>query len=305
MRLHRLFGILSILLSRETITAKELSEKFQVSVRTIYRDIEAIDEAGIPLYTAPGNNGGIGIVAEYKLNKTVLSDDEMSYLITGLSGLKSITDTNKLQILLSKLAPSSPYMTADSDILIDFSAWNPNITATLKQKVELIRMAILKQNYLQLEYISSHHKSTLKIAPAKVIFKSAAWYLFGKSDLHQEFRFYKITRIAKLELLDEQYLPEPVEIPSVWNDDFKDNPGQEVTIAFHDSLEYQVIDLFGPEGYSKGADQWLNVTFCCADPDWLIHFLLGFGIKVKVIGPAELRENYYNYLKKLLESIHC
>lgn len=305
MRLHRLFGILSILLSRETITARELAEKFEVSVRTIYRDIEAIEEGGIPLYATPGNTGGIGIVAEYKLNKTVLSEDEMGYLLTGLSGLKAIADSDKLQILLSKLSPSSPYLTADSDILIDFSAWNKNLTVALKKKVELIRMAILNRNLLQVEYLSASRRSMLKIAPAKVIFKSADWYLFGRSDQHDEARFYKITRIINMEIMDETFDPQPVEIPEVWSDDFDEGKGEKVTLAFDRSMEYRVIDVFGTGNYQVMNECEICVTFSCNNKEWLMHFLLGFGTEVRIAEPSRLKEEYYQLLVKMTENNRC
>ena len=305
MRLHRLFGILSLLLSRETITAKELSKKYEVSIRTIYRDIEAIEEAGIPLYATPGNSGGFGIVPEYKLNKTVLSDDEMNYLMTGISGLRTITDTEKLQILLSKLSPNNSYLMADSDILIDFSSWNKNITTALKQKVDFIRTAIMNKNYLQIEYISARKKSSLKIAPSKVVFKSAGWYLFGKSDKHGEFRFYKVTRIEKMAIIDEHFTPEQAEIPSEWSDDFKPGEGENVTIEFNEATEYLVIDIFGAGNYTKDDNGSILVTFPCSNSEWLMHFVLGFGVNVKIIEPDSLRLEYLDYLKKIMERNHC
>ena len=305
MRLHRLLGILSILLSRETITAKELAERFEVSIRTIYRDIQAIETAGIPLFAVPGNCGGIGILPEYKLNKTVLSDDEMNYLMTGLSGLRSITDTSKLQILLSKLSTSQSYLTADSDILIDFSAWNKNTTVALKKKVEQIRRAILNQNYLRISYVSAHKRSAIKIAPAKVIFKSAGWYLFGKDVAKEEFRFYKISRIGNIEPLEEQFIPEPVEVPEVWSGDFTPGNGELVTISFAPSAEYQVIDIFGDENYSKELDGSVTVTFPCSSKDWLYHFVLGFGDKAIIVSPDNLKTEFCEYLKKIFKLNHC
>lgn len=305
MRLHRLLGILSILLSRETVLAKELSDTFEVSIRTIYRDVKAIEEAGIPLYATPGNGGGIGIVPQFKLNKTVLSGDEINYLMTGISGLKSITDTEKLQILLSKLCPSHSYLTVDSDILIDFSSWNKNTTEALKQKVNLIRLAILNKNYLQVEYISAKQKSSLIIAPAKIVFKNAAWYLFGKSTTQEEHRFYKLTRITSLAIRRDSFVSESVTIPADWSDDFNEDSGEKVTLVFDESLEYQVIDFFGKDGYEQKSDHSIVVTFPCSNREWLIHFVLGFGLKASIVSPPDLKEEYLDYLKKMVEKNHC
>lgn len=305
MRLHRLLGILSILLSRDTISAKELSDKFQVSLRTIYRDIKAIEEAGIPLYAIPGTGGGIGIVKEYKLNKIALTVDEINYLMAGVSGLKTVTDPEKLQILLTKLSPADSYFAADSDILIDFSAWNKNVTEALKQSINLIRMAIMNSSYLKIKYISSHQKSELKIAPYKVIFKNAAWYLFGKSTISSEHHFYKINRIEKIELINEHFIPGNVEVPTDWDDDFTNDRGEKIVLSFEQSMEYRVIDIFGKENYEKGENDSIIVTFHCSDKEWLIHFILGFGLNVKIIHPIELKEEYLEYLKKLIILNDC
>lgn len=295
MRLHRLLGILSILLSRDTISAKELSDKFQVSLRTIYRDIKAIEEAGIPLYAIPGTGGGIGIVKEYKLNKTALTVDEINYLMAGVSGLKTVTDPEKLQILLTKLSPADSYFAADSDILIDFSAWNKYATEALKQSINLIRMAIMNSSYLKIKYISSHQKSELKIAPYKVIFKNAAWYLFGKSTISSEHHFYKINRIEKIELINEHFIPRNAEVPTDWDNDFTSDRGEKIVLSFEQSMEYRVIDIFGKENYEKGENDSIIVTFHCSDKEWLIHFILGFGLNVKIIHPIELKEEYLQY----------
>lgn len=305
MRLHRLLGILSILLSRDTISAKELSDKFQVSLRTIYRDIKAIEEAGIPLYAIPGTGGGIGIVKEYKLNKTALTVDEINYLMAGVSGLKTVTDPEKLQILLTKLSPADSYFAADSDILIDFSAWNKYATEALKQSINLIRMAIMNSSYLKIKYISSHQKSELKIAPYKVIFKNAAWYLFGKSTISSEHHFYKINRIEKIELINEHFIPRNAEVPTDWDNDFTSDRGEKIVLSFEQSMEYRVIDIFGKENYEKGENDSIIVTFHCSNKEWLIHFILGFGLNVKIIHPIELKEEYLEYLKKLIILNDC
>jgi predicted DNA-binding transcriptional regulator YafY len=305
MRLHRLLGILSILLSRDTISAKELSDKFPVSLRTIYRDIKAIEEAGIPLYAIPGTGGGIGIVKEYKLNKTALTVDEINYLMAGVSGLKTVTDPEKLQILLTKLSPADSYFAADSDILIDFSAWNKYATEALKQSINLIRMAIMNSSYLKIKYISTHQKSELKIAPYKVIFKNAAWYLFGKSTISSEHHFYKINRIEKIELINEHFIPRNAEVPTDWDNDFTSDRGEKIVLSFEQSMEYRVIDIFGKENYEKGENDSIIVTFHCSNKEWLIHFILGFGLNVKIIHPIELKEEYLEYLKKLIILNDC
>ena len=124
MKIDRLIGILSILLQRETVTAPELAEQFEVSRRTINRDIEDLCRAGIPLVTRQGVNGGISIMENYRLERTLLTNGEMRDILAGLRSLDSVNGTNRYGQLMEKLsAGASDFMTGDQSVLTDHSAW--------------------------------------------------------------------------------------------------------------------------------------------------------------------------------------
>ena len=125
MKLDRMIGILSILLQREKVTAPYLAEKFEVSRRTINRDIEALCMAGIPLVTEQGKNGGISIMENYKIDKTLLSMSDMQAILAGLRSLDSVSGTNRYARLMEKLSVgASNLLSGDSHILIDLSSWH-------------------------------------------------------------------------------------------------------------------------------------------------------------------------------------
>ena len=125
MKIDRLIGILSILLQKDKVTAAELAEKFEVSRRTIIRDIEDINMAGIPIVTSQGNGGGISIMEGFRIDRTLLSSDEMKAIMTGLNSLDSISESNRYKQLMNKLSADSDHLVnADNNIIIDLSMWD-------------------------------------------------------------------------------------------------------------------------------------------------------------------------------------
>lgn len=129
MKLDRLVSILVLLLRKEKVQAKELAELFEVSVRTIYRDIEAINLAGIPIVTYQGVNGGIGIAEGYRLDKSVLTEDEMSTIVSTLNGIATTMPDKKYEIIMEKIRNTIPSKQLENmdlkvkQLIIDFFPW--------------------------------------------------------------------------------------------------------------------------------------------------------------------------------------
>lgn len=140
MKIDRMIGILAILLQQEKVTAPYLAEKFEVSRRTINRDIESLSMAGIPLVTMQGANGGISIMDGYKIDRTLLTSSDMQAILAGLRSLDSVSGTNRYAQLMDKLsAGASEFLPGDNHILIDLSAWSK---ASLPPKIEMLHNAI-------------------------------------------------------------------------------------------------------------------------------------------------------------------
>ena len=177
MKIDRLIGILSILLQQEKVTAPYLAEKFEVSRRTINRDIEDICKAGIPLVTTQGPNGGISIMEGYRIDRTVLTSSEMQSILTGLRSLDSVSGTNKYQQLMDKLAMgNSSILTSNSHILIDLSSW---YKSCLAPKIELIQAAIGAREYITFAYFGPSGESRRKLEPYLLVFQWSSWYVWG------------------------------------------------------------------------------------------------------------------------------
>ena len=177
MKIDRLIGILSVLLQQEKTTAPELAERFEVSKRTINRDIEDLCKAGIPIVTKQGVNVGISIMENYKLDKTLFTQGEMQDILAGLRSLDSVNGTNRYGQLMEKLSVgSSDFMVGNQTVLIDLSSWYKD---SLAPKIELIRAAIDKCRKLEFVYYSPKGESARCIEPYYLIFRWSSWYVWG------------------------------------------------------------------------------------------------------------------------------
>ncbi len=169
MKIDRLLGIITILLQHDKVTAPELAKRFEVSRRTIHRDIDDICKAGIPIITYQGGAGGISIAEGYKLDKSVLSVDELQNIITGLKSLGSVSDTLRIEKLISKLTPKSEAVVAIKDsILIDLSS---HYKSSLSEKISLIKSAINQNKLVSFDYYSEKGLSNRTIEPYLIVFQ--------------------------------------------------------------------------------------------------------------------------------------
>ena len=193
MKIDRLLGIITILLQRDKVTAPELAKRFEVSRRTIHRDIDDICKAGIPIITYQGGAGGISIAEGYKLDKSVLSIDELQNIITGLKSLSSVSDTAKIERLISKLTPKSEAVISIKDsILIDLSS---HYKSSLSEKISLFKSAITQNKLISFDYYSEKGLSNRVIEPYLIVFQWASWYLFGYCRSRNGFRLFKLNRV--------------------------------------------------------------------------------------------------------------
>ncbi len=293
MKLERMLAIIMYLSGKEKVKAQELAEKMEVSVRTIYRDIEAISCAGIPITTFQGANGGLGIVEGYKIDKSVLSNEEILSILTGLKGLHSINKDQKTKLLiekLSKVAENSDYMPAGNEIAIDLSSWNKNDRLYLR--INEIKKAIRLKNIIRFTYYAYGNLTDRRVEPCVIIFKESNWYLYGYCLLRNDFRLFKLRRISQLETTEEKFVMRDYSVESIDLDGELDrDSGSEIVLLFEKSMRYVVDDIFGIDNYKVMEDGKLKVRFNMGIGDWLNGFVLGFGGNVEVLEPLTFKES--------------
>lgn len=296
MKIERLIGILSILLQQDKITASELAEKFEVSVRTILRDVDEIARAGIPIVTSQGQGGGISIMDGYKIDRTLLSSAEMTAIFAGLKSLDSVSGTNRYRQLMDKLSVSDT-VNADNHIIIDLSMWDKNAVA---EKIELIKSAIEQNRIITYNYYSPQRIEQRSIEPYRLIFQWSSWYVWGFCTKRQDYRMFKLTRMTELKCTDEAFVKR--EIPEYSCDKLRHTRG-EITaeVKFDKSVKWRIIDEFGRENFNEDAEGNIILNFTWADKQSLFSYILGFRECAEIISPAEYREEFLELLKNIYD----
>lgn len=292
----RLFKIVYYLLDKGKATAPELAKKFEVSIRTIYRDVDAISNAGIPIYTTQGKGGGIAILEDFVLDKSILSTQEKEQILMALQSIIS-TDKNNSGELISKLR--SLFQVKNTNwIEVDFSNWKKRDTD--HNIFNSIKESILKKNTIFIQYFGNNKKITQrKVAPLKLVFKSKDWYLYGYCLLRSDYRFFKLSRIKDIKVLSDTYSNEII-IPSVVIKQLEIENTIPVFLKFEKELAFRVYDEF-TEDVTEDKHGNLYVKANLPDNDMLYSYILSFGSYVEVLEPFEIREQIKNKLSSMLK----
>lgn len=299
MQINRLFEIIYILMNKKITTAKELCEHFEVSQRTIYRDIETLCQAGIPIYTNKGKGGGISLMEHFVLNKSVLSDQEQKDILSSLEGLKA-TNYIETDQVLSKL--NSLFGNKNVDwIEVDFSYWNSKDEDKLKFKQ--LKDAILNHKVIQFNYFNSYGQESHRIIePRKLIFKAQAWYLLGFCREKKDIRYFKITRIKSLDIRDEIFVSSPLE-------KFEEEvPNQiegnmiHLKLKIDSEMAFRVFDEFPQDSIKRIEDGSFLVHSEYQNGSWLIGYLMSYTDHIEVLEPAILREQLITTYKNVLKN---
>lgn len=292
MQESRLFKIVYYLLDKGQATASELAKEFEVSVRTIYRDIDSLSGAGIPIYTETGRNGGVYLKEHFVLDKIVLSEQEKKEILTGLQSLSIVENTYEKNIL-TKLSALFNVQT-ENWFEVDFSRWGSE--SSDNEKFELLRAAIIEHNIIQILYTNPMGlENQRKVQPIKLLYKSKEWYLKAYCLTKQDFRIFKFNRIINLKVLDEKF--PPLSYPKPQNEEVKNY--NTIILQFPQEMAYRVYDEFEDSQIKRQENGSLIVTSKLPEDGWLIGYLLSFGNQVDIIEPFHLRTILAKEAKKI------
>ena len=296
MKENRYFQMIYLLLDKGQMTAPELADYFEVSIRTIYRDIDILSSAGIPIYATQGKGGGIAIQDSYVLKKSLLSEQEQKQILMALQGIRVLED-EQINMLLSKL--SGVFQRQQGNWLeIDFSTWTKSGAG--KHNFQLLQSAIWKSRIVSFSYYSGKGEQTKRIIePHKLVFKTSDWYLYGYCTLRKDFRFFKLTRIRDLKLQDAEFMRETPEHIFERSDEFEMKTVQ-VTLLFDAGMSHEVYEKFDEE-VSEQEDGSLLVTTILPDNELLYSYVLSFRERVEVLSPKYVRYNVRKRVRKMLE----
>lgn len=312
MKIDRLIGILTILLQQEKVTAPVLAEKFEVSRRTINRDIEDLCKAGIPIVTEQGREGGISIMDNYKIDKTLLTVSDMREIFTGLGSLDSISGNKRYRQLMEKLSAVSPerispdvfsgrngresaLLQGNPSMLIDLSSWSKEHIAG---KIGLIQSAMEEGFLITFSYFSPKGESIRLVEPYYLIFKWSSWYVYGWCRKREDFRLFKLNRMDELQKTDILFEKRKAEIPDLSNERVFPHEYQ-VQALFTPDCRWRLIEEFGKGSFVEQEDGRLLFSFGFTDRENLFSWILTFGGRAELLEPKELRKTLLEIGKEI------
>ena len=285
MKIDRLMGTLAALMQNERVTAPCLAEKFEVTRRTISRDIDALCRAGIPIVTRQGAGGGLSIAEGYRLDRSVLTADELSGIIAALRGIGSVSGESQVERTLDKLRVGrDAAVSLREPVVIDLAAHQ---RAGLTDKIGGLKQAIRESRRVAFDYFSEKGEAKRVLEPCLVVFQWSAWYVFGFCCDRLDFRLFKLTRLSNLRILDERFAPREIP-PERRNFGAFLEGGERLVALFHPSARHQLMDEYGPDAWTVAEDGALRLEVRFASRRYIIAWLLGFGNRVRVLEPSSL-----------------
>ncbi len=304
LKIDRLMSIIMVLLNCEKISATKLAEMFEVTPRTIYRDIETIALAGIPIITHTGVNGGISITPEYKVDKKFFTTSDISTLLMGLGSISTTLSHKEIIGTLEKvksLLPKEQFRDVElksNQITIDLTTWMGN--KNFQPNLEKIKKALNDSKYLLFEYYGcGREKSNRCIEPYKLVLKEGNWYLQGYCTLRKDFRVFKLSRISNIEILDSTFVPREFHPKPLDGTGWIDKRLITIKLLVDWSLREQIVERCGEENIQPYGSNQFMVDFPFVEDDLGYNILLGFGDKCECLAPENVRIELIHRIKKL------
>lgn len=304
MKIDRLVSIIMILLNKKHMSAQELADMFEVSPRTIYRDIDAINMAGIPIHATPGVGGGFEIMQNYKIDKKVFSSADLSSILTGLSGLSSMIQGDELANVLAKVKSFIPADRAKdielkvNQICIDLSPWMGN--GNIQLYLEIVKAALQESKLLSFEYIAHHGNKTARtVEPYQLILKSSHWYLHGYCRKRNDYRMFRLSRMSNLQIQEKSFTPREYQKPALDFTEIWETIQIKIKIRIHKSILDRVLDFCSYEHFSPDCEEHYIVSFPFIENEYYYNILLSFGDKCECLEPMHIRTEMKRRIQKI------
>ena len=297
MQVSRLFEIIYLLLQKERVTAKELSERFEVSTRTIYRDIDTISLAGIPVYTEKGKGGGISLLPDFVLSKSMFNEQEQTEILSALHGLTKMHSADSDNVLhkLSGIFNK----TATHWLEVDFSEWGYEHEDFWKS----IKAAILERRITEFDYYSSYSEKTRRrVEPIQLWFKAKSWYLKAFDLVKQDIRIFKIMRMQDLTVTDETFTERDFSIMQCEDSEQEaQKPLKKLRLRISQEMTSRVLDEFSGLIEEQTDDGSYIVSMYWTEDNWVYGMILSFGEHVEVLEPIHVKDVIREKAKKIYD----
>ena len=303
MQIDQLFEFVYILIDKKRVTAKEMAERFGVSIRTIYRWLEALSVSGVPVYSMKGRGGGIAISEKFAMDNTVLSEEERLAIVSSVKALESLSGKRGAAITPERKAADklSRLVTSDTDWLeVDFAPWSPE-GGEVRNLFGILRDSILKKRQISFDYFTGDGRSEKRVVhPWKLVFRGQSWYLLGWCTSRKAERFFKLTRMRNLVMTSKNasvsrnaVTSRSAQIPEY------SAPLIKIKAKVTQEKISYLMDSFICTEIKPQKNGFVNVTFTAPDSSWLCEILLSFGAQIKIVSPAKLKNKIVEMAGKI------
>lgn len=299
-----MLSIVITLLHKERVSARELAEKFEVSVRTVYRDIEAINRAGIPITTQAGSGGGIGLMDTFKLDRRLLSMEDFIYILSSLKGINETLENRDIENAIDKISSLVPkerseYIESQLDhIVFDMVPWGYAKKQTLK--VKQLHEAAINRELIEFDYTDQSGKESRRsVEPMTMVFKGSTWYLYGYCLKREDYRIFRLSRINNITIPGGKFTPRKTTYREFSQKEGENGKLVRYVLRFHPEARQFVEDYFDEKLYKKDKENYLVVDAMFPEGEWFLTGLLSYGDKVEIIEPKELRNSLLEITKKI------
>lgn len=279
---------------------------FEVSPRTIYRDIDTINMAGIPVRSTSGVGGGFEIMQEYKIDKNVFSTADLSAILMGLSSLSNMIRGDELVNALAKVKSFIPADRVEdielttNQIFIDLSPWMGNMN--IQPYLEAIKTALQESRLISFEYTDNYgNKSKRTAEPYQLVLKGNHWYWQGYCYKRNDFRLFKLSRMSNLKIQEEFFTPRDHQKPQLDFTDMLASMQTKVKIRIHKSVMDRALEFCTYEHFSPDGDEHYMVDFPFIENEFYYNILLGFGDKCECLEPPHIRSEMKQRIQAMVD----
>ncbi|WP_071392815.1 helix-turn-helix transcriptional regulator [Bacillus tuaregi] len=301
MKIERLISIIMILLKRELVSATELAETFEVTTRTIYRDVETLSMANIPIYTVPGRDGGIGLMSTYKVDKKLLTSKDLQNILTALHGVEQLIQSPEIKSTITKIrAMQTEQQNDELDFSLHFTGW-PG-TEELKAVAESLQEAIRDQIIVQFDYydVNGTHSSR-KVEPYHLMYKGERWYLQGYSYEREDFRTFRLARMSNLQFTNETFQARDYSVIDKIPKD-KLPPVYPVRLKANMRVRDIIIERFGISVITPCDDDTYYADLKLPNVENAYRFILQLGANAQIVDGGIFKQEFHRYLEKVINN---
>ncbi|OWR32047.1 transcriptional regulator [Saccharibacillus sp. O23] len=297
-KVERLISIIMILLKKDIVSATEFAQLFNVSKRTILRDMETLSVSNIPIYSVIGVNGGYGIMEAYKVDKRLLSSADLENILTALGGLEQILVSEEVEVTLKKIeamvSPSAP----KASIHLSFYDWEGR--SEIRQTLRTCQEAIGKSRLVTFDYIDKNDAATQRtVEPYRLHFSETSWYLQGYCLDRKGYRTFKLSRMDDLAMNDQTFSPRADFLEQERESDYRAEL-VEVKALISPSVKDQFIERYGRKSIENYSSDYLMATLQVPQNSAGFQFLASFGTNLEIVEPRSYIESFREFLAKML-----